>query len=199
MNTLHDRGDAGVAATGLTGTWIIDHADSSISFAWRRLRFRTMTARRHCLGVIRLDDLPPVGAIGFRQPSGLPVLTVALDPASVDTGHVGLDAILGGADAFDVTRHRWWSAGPTCLRHRQAGLELGPRGSARPGRPCQPGGHRHPDCGAHDGPHAQPARPRSARRTRAPAVGGEEWQCSAPASSWPSPRSRPSACSPVRP
>jgi hypothetical protein len=110
MNTLHDRGDAGVAATGpshpsLTGTWINDPEDSSISFAWRRLRFRTMTARLHCLGVIRLDDLPPVGAIGFRQPSGLPVLTMALDPASVDTGHAGLDAILGGADAFDVTRH----------------------------------------------------------------------------------------------
>jgi hypothetical protein len=69
MNTLHDRGDAGVAATGpshpsLTGTWIIDPADSSISFAWRRLRFRTMTARLHCLGVIRLDDLPPLAPSG---------------------------------------------------------------------------------------------------------------------------------------
>ena len=100
MNTLHDRSDAGVAAIdpsppSLTGTWVLDPADSSIWFAWPKLRLGTMTGRLHCLGVIRLDDLPPVGAIRFQQPSGLPVLTMALDPASVDT--------------VDVRRHRWWT------------------------------------------------------------------------------------------
>ena len=62
------------------GTWTVDPSDSSVSFAWRRLRLWTITGRLHCMGVIQLDGLPPVGVIRFQQPSGLPVLTMALDP-----------------------------------------------------------------------------------------------------------------------
>jgi polyisoprenoid-binding protein YceI len=61
------------------------------------------------LGVIHLDDLPPVGVIRFQQPSGLPVLTVALDPAGVETPTGDPATMLGGPDYFDAVRHRWWT------------------------------------------------------------------------------------------
>jgi len=91
-----------------TGTWTIDPGHSSVTFTWRRLRLWRITGRLHCLGVIHLDDLPPVGVIRFQQPSGLPVLTMALDPAS-EAGDIGLDTMLCGADVSDVRRHRWWT------------------------------------------------------------------------------------------
>jgi len=47
---------------------------------------------------------------------------MALDPASVDTGDANLDTLLGGPDAFDVTRHRWWTL-------RSESLEVLPTGS----------------------------------------------------------------------
>jgi hypothetical protein len=61
------------------------------------------------MGVIHLDGLPPVGVVRFEQPSGLPVLTMALDPASVETQDADLDAMLRGPDYFDAVRHRWWT------------------------------------------------------------------------------------------
>jgi polyisoprenoid-binding protein YceI len=91
------------------GTWTIDPGNSRVSFAWRKLRFWTITGQLPCLGVIHLDDLPPVGVIRFQQPSGLPVLTMALDPASLETQGARLDAMLRGPDAVDVLRHRWWT------------------------------------------------------------------------------------------
>jgi polyisoprenoid-binding protein YceI len=106
------------------GTWTVDPSDSSVSFAWRRLRMWTVTRRRHCLGVIHLDDLPPVGVIRFQQPSGLPVLTMALDPASVDTHDGDLDAVLGGRELVAVGRYRWWTL-------RSESLELLPSGTWR--------------------------------------------------------------------
>jgi polyisoprenoid-binding protein YceI len=106
------------------GTWIIDPADSSLSFAWRKLRFWTITGRRPCLGVIHLDELPPVGVIRFLHPSGLPVLTMALDPASLETQDADLDTMLGGPDAVDVAQHRWWTL-------RSESLELLPGGTWR--------------------------------------------------------------------
>ena len=106
------------------GTWTVDPSDSSVSFAWRRLRLWTITSRRHCLGVIHLDGLPPVGVIRFQQPSGLPVLTLTLDPASVETGDADLDAMLGGPDYFDAVRHRWWTL-------RSESLEILPTGTWR--------------------------------------------------------------------
>jgi len=106
------------------GTWTIDPADSSIAFAWRKLRLWTITGRRHCLGVIHLDELPPVGVIRFQQPSGLPVLTMTLDPASLETHDADLDAMLGGPDYFDAVRHRWWTL-------RSESLEVLPGGTWR--------------------------------------------------------------------
>jgi len=47
---------------------------------------------------------------------------MALDPASVDTGDANLDTLLCGPDAFDVTRHRWWTL-------RSESLEVLPTGS----------------------------------------------------------------------
>ena len=90
MTLLHERSQPGVTTTGQahpppTGTWTIDPADSSVWFARRRLRLWTITGRLHSVGVIHLDELPPVGVIRFQQPSGLPVLTIALDPASIQT------------------------------------------------------------------------------------------------------------------
>jgi polyisoprenoid-binding protein YceI len=106
------------------GTWTIDPAESSVSFAWRKLRFWTITGRRHCLGVIHLDYLSPVGVIQFQQPSGLPVLTIAVDPASAQT-HVGdLDAKLRRPEGLDVQRHRWWTL-------RSESLEILPTGAWR--------------------------------------------------------------------
>ena len=90
-------------------TWTIDPSGSSVPLAWRKHRRWTITGRRHCFGIIHLDELPPVGVVQFEQPSGLPVLTMALDPASVDTGDADLDTLLCGPDAFDVKGHRWWT------------------------------------------------------------------------------------------
>jgi polyisoprenoid-binding protein YceI len=107
-----------------TGTWTIDPADSSVTFAWRKLRLWSITGQLHCLGVIHLDDLQPVGVIRFRQPSGLPVLTMVLDPASLETQDARLDAMLRGPDAVDVLRHRWWTL-------RSESLEVLPGGTWR--------------------------------------------------------------------
>jgi polyisoprenoid-binding protein YceI len=107
-----------------TGTWTIDPAQSSITFTWRRLRLWTITGRLHGMGVIHLDDLPPVGVIRFQQPSGLPVLTMALDPASIETHHADLDARLRSPEGFDVLRHRWWTL-------RSESLEVLPPGTWR--------------------------------------------------------------------
>ena len=107
---------------GPNGTWTIDLTHSSATLTWGRHRPGTITGRLHCLGIIHLDGLPPVGDIRFQQPSGLPVLTMALDPASVDTGDADLDTMLCGPDAFDVTRRRWWTL-------RSETLEVLPRGT----------------------------------------------------------------------
>jgi polyisoprenoid-binding protein YceI len=88
-----------------TGTWTIDPATSIASFAWRTLRLWTIIGRWHCLGVIHLDELPPVGVIRFQQPSGLPFLTIALDPASIQTH----GAVLAGSDVGAVSKQRWWT------------------------------------------------------------------------------------------
>ena len=92
------------------GTWTIDPSDSTVCFAWRPLRLWTITGRRHCVGVIHLDALPPVGVIRFWQPSGLPVLTMASDPASPETG--------------EADRRRWWTL-------RSHSLEVLPGGAWR--------------------------------------------------------------------
>jgi hypothetical protein len=57
------------------------------------------------LGVIHLDEVPPVGVIRFRQPSGLLVLTMALDPASIQTH----SAVLAGSDVGAASKQRWWT------------------------------------------------------------------------------------------
>jgi polyisoprenoid-binding protein YceI len=108
----------------LTGTWTIDPADSTVSVAWRKLRLGTITGQLHGMGVIHLDGLPPVGVVRFQQPSGLPVLTMALDPASVETQDADLDAMLRGPDYFDAVRHRWWTL-------RSESLEVLPTGTWR--------------------------------------------------------------------
>jgi polyisoprenoid-binding protein YceI len=107
-----------------TGTWTIDPADSTVSFAWPKLRLWTITGRLHGMGVIHLDGLPPVGVVRFEQPSGLPVLTMALDPASVETQDADLDAMLRGPNYFDAMRHRWWTL-------RSESLEILPTGTWR--------------------------------------------------------------------
>jgi hypothetical protein len=61
------------------------------------------------LGVIHLDELPPVGTIRFQQPSGHPILTMVFDPASLQTGDADLNAMLGGPDMGAVRRQRWWT------------------------------------------------------------------------------------------
>ena len=113
MTLLYERSQpadaTGRATPDPIGTWTIDPAQSSISIALRKLRLSTITGRLHCLGVIHLDDLPPVGVIEFEQPSGLPVLTIALDPASVEPHDTDLDTMLGGPGVGDVMRHRWWT------------------------------------------------------------------------------------------
>ena len=106
------------------GTWTIDPADSSVTFAWPKLRLWTITGRLHGMGVIHLDGLPPVGVVRFEQPSGLPVLTMTLDPASVETHDADLDAKLRGPDYFDAVRHRWWTL-------RSESLEVLPTGTWR--------------------------------------------------------------------
>ena len=106
---------------GPVGTWTIDPADSTVSVAWPKLRLWTTTGQLHGTGVIHLDGLPPVGVVRFQQPSGLPVLTMALDPASVETQDADLDAMLRGPDYFDAVRHRWWTL-------RSESLEVLPTG-----------------------------------------------------------------------
>jgi hypothetical protein len=113
MMTRHEPSEPGVTTIDgsralPTGTWTIDPADTIISFAWRTLRLRTRTDRLHGLGIIHLDDLPPVGVIRFQQPSDPPVLTMALDPVSVEAGAVDLD-VRGGPDVSDVLESRWWT------------------------------------------------------------------------------------------
>ena len=66
VDTATDR-----SPPGPIGTWTIDHAHSGVALTWRRLRLGTVTGRLHCLGIIHLDDLPPVGVVRFLQPSGL--------------------------------------------------------------------------------------------------------------------------------
>jgi polyisoprenoid-binding protein YceI len=106
------------------GTWTIDPADSSVAFAWRKLRLWTITGRRHCLGVIHLDELPPVGVIRFQQLSGLPVLTMALDPASLEAHDADLNPMLRGPDVVDGLGRRWWTL------HSES-LEILPTGAWR--------------------------------------------------------------------
>jgi len=129
MNTLSERSEPAVAAIdqphpNLAGTWTIDPAESSASFTWHNLRLWTMTVRRHCVGVVSLDAPPPVGAVQFQQPSGLPFLTMALDPASVETHDADLDAKLRSPEAVDVLRNRWWLL-------RSESLEILPTGAWR--------------------------------------------------------------------
>jgi polyisoprenoid-binding protein YceI len=106
------------------GSWTIDPSYSSVSLTWSQLRLATTTGRLHCLGVIHLDELPPVGAIRFEQPSGLPVLTMAMDPASIETDDADLDARLRSPEGFDVQRYRWWTL-------RSESLEILPTGAWR--------------------------------------------------------------------
>ena len=96
----------------LCGTWTVDPAISAVAFAWRTLGLWTITGRGHCLGVIHLDALPPVGVIWFRQPSGLPFLTMASDPTSLEPG------------AADRQQQWWW-------RLRSHSLEILPGGAWR--------------------------------------------------------------------
>ena len=107
-----------------TGTWTIDPADSRVSLAWRKFRLWTVTDWLHCLGVVHLDDLPLVGVIRFEQSSGLPVLTMALELASVETGDADLAAMLRGPAVSDALRHRWWTL-------RSESLEVLPTGTLR--------------------------------------------------------------------
>jgi polyisoprenoid-binding protein YceI len=88
------------------------------------LWFWTSTGRLHGLGVIHLDELPPVGVIRFQQPSGLPVLTMALEPASVQTGAADLDVMPCGPNVSDVMGPRWWTL-------RSESLEILPTGTWR--------------------------------------------------------------------
>jgi polyisoprenoid-binding protein YceI len=135
LSELPDRFVAHLGGTGRVGptdrvrfdpigTWIVDPAESSLRFIWRKFRLWTITGRLHCLGVIHLDQLPPVGVIRFQQSSGLPVLTMALDPASVGANGGDLNAMLGGPDVVDVRRHRWWTL-------RSESLEILPGGGWR--------------------------------------------------------------------
>jgi polyisoprenoid-binding protein YceI len=129
MITGYDRSEPGLTTINKshplpTGIWTIDPVDSIVSFAWRTLRLWTVTGRLHGLGVVHLDDLPPVGVIRFEQPSGLPVLTMALDPASVDTGDADLAAMLRGPAVSAALRHRWWAL-------RSESLEVLPGGTWR--------------------------------------------------------------------
>jgi hypothetical protein len=156
MTTRPERSEPGATSTdrsnlSLCGTWTIDPADSIISCAWRRLRLWTITGWLHCLGVIHLDELPPVGVVRFQQPSGLPLLTMALGPSSLQTEEADLNAMLGGPDVGAVRRQRWWTLDSQSLEilpsgawrvmatlgtHRtsglvELGLEVDPKASGR--------------------------------------------------------------------
>ena len=129
MTMLHERSEPAVTASDRVpsspiGTWTVDPSHSSVSLAWRKHRLWTITGRRPCFGVIHLDELPPVSVIQFEQPSGLPVLTLAVDPAGVEPHDTDLNAMLGGPDLVDVRRHRWWTL------HSQR-LEVLPTGAWR--------------------------------------------------------------------
>jgi polyisoprenoid-binding protein YceI len=95
--------------SNLTGTWTIDPAHSTISFAWRTLRLWAITGGSDCSGLIHLDELPPVGVIRFQQPSSLPVLTTALDPASLETGAADRNAMMWGRGVRALRQYRWWT------------------------------------------------------------------------------------------
>jgi GrpB-like predicted nucleotidyltransferase (UPF0157 family) len=92
--------------------------------AWRKLRLWTVTGRLPCLGVVHLDHLPPVGVIRFKQPSGLPVLSMALAPANVETHDAHLFAMPPIPTAVDALRDRWWTL-------RSDSLEILPTGTWR--------------------------------------------------------------------
>jgi hypothetical protein len=101
MNTLCERSEPAVAAIdqphpSLTGTWTIDPAESSASLTWRNLRLLTMTARLHCVGVVHLDEPPPVSAdfhaTGSAQGLGEVVAQGAVAPPG--------DGGLGGEAGF---------------------------------------------------------------------------------------------------
>ena len=129
MNTLCERGRPTVAALdrsdpNRSGTWTIDPAASNVSFTWRTRRLWTMTRRLHSVGVVHLDAPPPVGVVQFEPPSGLPVLTMALNPASMDTGDADLDARMRSHDVSNLMGHRWWTL-------RSEGLEVLPGGAWR--------------------------------------------------------------------
>jgi hypothetical protein len=116
MTTHLERSGPGATTdrspSGLCGTWTIDPATSIVSFAWRALRRWTITDRWHGVGMIHLDALPAVGVIRFRQPSGLPFLTMASDPTSLEPG------------AADRQQQWWW-------RLRSHSLEVLPGGAWR--------------------------------------------------------------------
>jgi GrpB-like predicted nucleotidyltransferase (UPF0157 family)/polyisoprenoid-binding protein YceI len=124
LGVTGDVAAADLAHPPPTGTWTIDPAESSVSFAWPKFGLESITARLHCVGVIHLDELPPVGVVQVEQPSGLPLLTIALDPASVETDDADLDAKLRSPEGFDVLRHRWWTL-------RSESLEVLPTGTWR--------------------------------------------------------------------
>ena len=129
MTLLREGSKPADTATGQApldpiGSWTIDPSHSSVSLTWSRLRVATSTGRLHCLGVIHLDDLPSIGVIRFEQPSGLPVLTMALDPASIETDDADLDARLRSPEVFDVQQHPWWTL-------RSESLEILPTGAWR--------------------------------------------------------------------
>src|SRR4030095_2283421 len=129
MTLLYERSQPADTANGRAtpdpiGTWTIDPAQSSVSIAFRKLRLWTINGRLHCIAVIHLEEFPPVGVIEFEQPSGLPVLTMALDPASVEPHDADLDAMLRSPDYFDAVRHRWWTL-------RSESLEVLPTGTWR--------------------------------------------------------------------
>jgi hypothetical protein len=76
------------------------------------------------LGVIHLDDLPPVGVIRYQQPSGLPVLTMALDPAGMQTPTGDPATTLGGPEVMAIGGSGWWTL-------RSQSLEVLPGGAWR--------------------------------------------------------------------
>lgn len=126
MTMLRERSAPALTAPdhvppGPIGTWTVDPSHSSVSLAWRKHRLWTTTGRLHLVGVIHLDALPPVGVIRFDQPSGLPVLTIALDPASIEPHHTDLNAMLGGPDVMDTQRLRWWTLDSRSLEIQPTG------------------------------------------------------------------------------
>jgi GrpB-like predicted nucleotidyltransferase (UPF0157 family) len=75
-------------------------------------------------GVVHLDDLQPVGVIRFQQPSGLPVLSVALAPANVEAQDAYRVAMPRSPAAVDALPDRWWTL-------RSDSLEILPTGTWR--------------------------------------------------------------------